>query len=130
MSLNDPLANVLSFIQLYERKGKREVLTKNNSKLIKKILTILNEKGYVGGYEEITDAKGNLLKINLLGNINKVGVIKPRFKVKKNEYVKYEKRYLLAKDFGVLIVSTNKGLMTHTEAKEKGIGGRLVSYCY
>ena len=93
MSLNDPLANVLSFIQLYERKGKREVLTKNNSKLIKKILTILNEKGYVGGYEEIADAKGNLLKINLLGSINKVGVIKPRFKVKKDEYEKYEKRY-------------------------------------
>ena len=130
MSLNDPLANVLSFIQLYERKGKREVLTKNNSKLIKKILTILNEKGYVGGYEEIADAKGNLLKINLLGSINKVGVIKPRFKVKNDEYEKYEKRYLPAKDFGVLIVSTNQGLITHIEAKEKGIGGRLVSYCY
>ena len=130
MSLNDSLANVLSFIQLYEQKGKREVLTKNNSRVIQKVLHILNEKGYVGTFEEVADVKGNLLRINLLGNINKVGVIKPRFKVKKNEFEKYEKRYLPAKDFGILIVTTNKGLMTHLEAKEKGIGGRLVSYCY
>ena len=130
MSLNDPLANVLSFIQLYERKGKREVLTKDNNKLVKKVLTILQDKGYIGSYEEMADAKGPLLKINLIGNINKVGTIKPRFKVKTKDFEKYEKRYLPAKDFGVLIVTTNKGLMTHSEAKEKGIGGRLVSYCY
>ncbi|HLD04163.1 MAG TPA: 30S ribosomal protein S8 [Candidatus Nanoarchaeia archaeon] len=130
MSLNDPLANVLSFIQLYERKGKREILTKNNNKLIKKVLTILQDKGYIGSYEEIADAKGSPLRINLIGNINKVGVIKPRFKVTLNDFTKYEKRYLPAKDFGIIILTTNKGLMTHIEAKEKKIGGRLVSYCY
>ena len=130
MSLNDPLANVLSFIQLYERKAKREVLTKNTNKLVKKILTILQEKGYIGSFEEVQDAKGNLLKISLLGNINKVGVIKPRFKVQLTDFEKYEKRYLPAKDFGILILTTNKGLMTHTQAKEKKIGGRLISYCY
>ncbi|MEK6963453.1 MAG: 30S ribosomal protein S8 [Nanoarchaeota archaeon] len=130
MSLNDPLANVLSFIQLYERKGKREVLTKNNNKLIKKVLVILQDKGYIGSFEEIQNAKGGLLKIHLLGNVNKIGVIKPRFKVQLTDFEKYEKRYLPAKDFGIIILTTNKGLMTHIEAKEKKIGGRLVSYCY
>ncbi len=130
MSLNDPLANVLSFIQLYERKGKREILTKNNNKLIKKVLTILQDKGYIGSCEEIQDVKGNLLKISLIGHVNKIGAIKPRFKVQLDDFEKYEKRYLPAKDFGILILTTNKGLMTHNEAKEKKIGGRLVSYCY
>ena len=80
--------------------------------------------------EEIEDSKGNLLKINLLGKINKVNVIRPQFQIKLDEIEKFEKRYLPAKDFGVIIISTNKGLMTHTEAKEKQIGGKLIAYCY
>jgi small subunit ribosomal protein S8 len=124
------LANVLSFIQNYEQIGRKEMITKNNSKTIKKVLGIMQDNGYLGKIEEIKDSKGNLLKINLLGSINKCGVIKPRFRIKKGGYEKFEKRYLPAKNFGMIIVSTSKGMMTHAEAKEKKIGGALISYCY
>lgn len=130
MVMNDPLAAVLSHINNYEQKKKSEVLTIYNSKLIKKVLDILQKYNYIAGYEEIEDSKGNLLRIYLNGNINKIGAIKPRFAVKHNEYEKFEKRYLPAKNFGILIVSTTKGLMTHEEAKSKHIGGRLIAYCY
>lgn len=130
MSLNNPLANVLSHIQIYEQLGKREVVTKNNSKLIKKSLEILQTEGYIGSYEEIIDSKGNILKINLLGAINKLNVIRPQFQIKLDEFEKFEKRYLPAKNFGVIIISTSQGLMTHNEAKEKKVGGRLILYCY
>ena len=130
MSLNDPLSNVLSQINSYEKVGKKELVTKSNSKVIKKVLAIMQEHKYLGGYEEIKDSKGDLLKIYLLGNINKTGVIKPRFSVKKETYEKFEKRFLPAKDFGILIISTSQGMMTHTNAKKKSLGGRLVSYCY
>ncbi|NQU98359.1 30S ribosomal protein S8 [Candidatus Woesearchaeota archaeon] len=130
MSLNNPLANVLSFIQNYEKLGKNEVITKDNSKLIKKVLEIMQREGYVGSYEEIRDSKGNSLKINLLGNINKTNVIRPQFQIKMSEFEKFEKRYLPAKDFGIIILSTNEGLLTHKEAKEKNIGGKLIAYCY
>jgi len=130
MSLNDPIANVLSFINNYEKLGKKELTTNNNSKLIRNILTIMNEQGFIGTYEEIEDGRGNQLKINLIGSLNKCGVIKPRFKIKLADFEKYEKRFLPAKDFGVLLVSTNKGLMTHKEAKEKRIGGTLISFAY
>lgn len=128
--LNDPLANVLSYINNHEKLGRKEITIANNSKVIRKVLDILNSHNYVGTYAEIEDGKGKLLNINLLGNVNKIGVIKPRFNVKKGDYEKFEKRYLPAKDFGVLIVSTSKGMMTHNEAKEKGLGGRLICYCY
>ena len=82
------------------------------------------------GKTHLIQAVGNYIKTNLLGKINKCGSIKPRFSVKSNEIEKYEKRYLLAKDFGIIILSTNRGLMTHHEAKEKGFGGRLISYIY
>lgn len=128
--LNDPLANVLSYINNHEKLGRKEIVVANNSKVIRKILDILNTNSYVGTYTEIEDGKGKLLNISLIGNVNKIGVIKPRFNVKKDDYEKFEKRYLPAKDFGILIVSTSKGMMTHNEAKEKGLGGRLICYCY
>lgn len=128
--LNDPLANVLSYINNHERLGRKEITVANNSKIIRKVLEILNANNYLGVYSEIDDGKGKLLNINLLGNINKIGVIKPRFNVKKDQYEKFEKRYLPAKDFGIIIVSTSKGMMIHNDAKEKGLGGRLICYCY
>ena len=130
MSLNDPLANALSSIKHAEEKGKKECLIKPVNKTIKKVLDILNENNYVGKYEIIDDGRGGMLKINLLGQINKCGVIKPRFSAKKDDYEKFEKRFLPAKDFGIIIVSTNKGIIINNEAKEKKIGGKLIAYCY
>ena len=130
MSLNDSLSNVLSLINTNERVGRKEFLTKSNSKVIKKVLSIMQEHKYLGEFEELKDSKGDLLKINLLGSINKTGVIKPRFSVKKETYEKFEKRFLPAKDFGILIVSTPQGMMAHAEAKKKALGGKLICYCY
>jgi small subunit ribosomal protein S8 len=130
MSLNDPLSNVLSQIVAYEKAGKKEIVTKSNSKVIRKVLSIMQDHQYIGGFEEVADSKGSLLKIFLLGKTNKTGVIKPRSGVKKDNFEKFEKRYLPAKDFGILVISTSQGMMVHTEAKKKGLGGKLVSYCY
>lgn len=130
MTLNDPLANVLSHILNAERRGAREITTMSANKIIKQVLEIFQRAGYLGSADESVDNKGNYLTINLLGQINKIGVIKPRYQIKKNAYERYEKRYLPARDFGVIIVSTTQGLMTHTQAKEKGLGGKLLCYCY
>jgi small subunit ribosomal protein S8 len=128
--LNDPLAATLAKIMNAERVGKKEVVVKPASKMIKKILTIMNEHQYLGSFEEVEDEKGGQLKVNLLGNVNQCGVVKPRFSSKNTEFEKWEKRYLPAKDFGVLIVSTSQGIMTHYEAKDKNVGGKLLAYCY
>ena len=130
MALNDPLANVLASIVNYENTGKKEIEVKISSKLIKKMLDIMKSHLYIGDYTPLQTSRGEFLRINLLGNINRCGVIKPRFSVKKDNYEKFEKRFLPARGFGFLIVSTPKGLMIHEEAKEKKIGGRLIAYVY
>ncbi|MBU2561300.1 MAG: 30S ribosomal protein S8 [Nanoarchaeota archaeon] len=130
MSLNDPLSNLMSKILNYEKVGKKECVMKPTSVVIKKVLDILNAEGYVGKYEEVDDGRGKYIKISLLGNINKCGSIKPRFAVTVDNYEKFEKRFLPSKDFGLLIVSTSQGMMTHYAAKEKNLGGRLIAYCY
>ena len=130
MALNDPLANVLASIVNYEKTGKKEIEVNVSSKLIKRVLDIMKSHLYIGDYTSMQNNRGESLKINLLGNINRCGVIKPRFSVKKDNYEKFEKRFLPARGFGFLIVSTPKGLMIHEEAKEKKIGGRLIAYVY
>ncbi|HLD15667.1 MAG TPA: 30S ribosomal protein S8 [Candidatus Nanoarchaeia archaeon] len=128
--LNDPLATMLSNILNAEKVGRQSCDSKPSSKILKKVLEIFNKNSYVGSYEEVNDNRGGILKINLIGNINNCGVIKPRFSVKKDNFEKFEKRFLPAEDFGLLIVSTPKGIMTHYEAKEKKLGGKLICFVY
>ena len=130
MALNDPLANVLSKILNCENVNRKELHISPTSKVIKKVLDIMNDKKYVGTYALLKDNRGEILKLNLLGKINKCGVIKPRFAVKNNGFEKFEKRFLPAKGFGILIVSTPQGIMAHEEAKEKNLGGKLLAYVY
>jgi small subunit ribosomal protein S8 len=128
--LNDPLSNVLGVINNAELRGIKQCSIKPSSKLILRVLDIMNARRYIGTHNVIEDGRGSIIQINLIGAINKCGSIKPRFSVNSSNYEKFEKRYLPAKDFGVLIISTPKGIMTHTDAKSKGYGGRLLAYCY
>lgn len=130
MTLNDPLANVLSHILLEDKKGKKQITVTYKSKMIVSVLKLLKENLYLGEIKEIADEKGGKVEINLVGAINKVGVIKPRYSVGVNDYKKFEKRYLTASGFGFLVVSTSKGLMTQEEAVKKGLGGKLIAYVY
>ncbi len=130
MALNNPLANVLSAINNNERVSHRELTLHNNSKVIRRVLDILKDQGYVSSFEIVEDGRGGTLKISLAGTINKIGVISPNFPVGKDDFQRFEQRYLPARDFGIIVVSTSKGMMTHSQAKELGIGGRLIAYCY
>lgn len=130
MTLNDPLANAMSKILNSERISRNECLVKPSSKLIKQVLTVIKENMFLGDIEDIPDGKGGMLKISLIGKINQCGAIKPRYAIKKSDFEKFEKRYLPAKDFGILVLSTPHGVLTHYEAKKKNSGGRLLAYCY
>jgi len=130
MTMNDPLANVYSHILNCEKKGKEFCIIKPISKLIKQNIKLLQDNGYIGPTKEIKNGMGDIIEIKLMGNINKCGVIKPRHAIKKNGFERFEKRFLPAKDFGFLIISTPKGIITHIEAKKHNIGGKLLAYCY
>jgi small subunit ribosomal protein S8 len=130
MAGNDSLASALSKIDQAEKCAKPVVEIKVASRLLKQVLDILNANLYVGSYEEVKDTKGIHVSLNLLGNINGCGVIKPRSSFSYIDGEKIEKKYLPARGFGLVIVSTPQGLMTLKEATERKIGGVLVAYCY
>lgn len=128
--LNDTLANALSAMLNAEKLGKEFCIVKPTSKIIEKVLEILNKEGYLGTFEKTRSIGGFQLKVFLIGQINKCGAIKPRSAIKIAEIEKFEKRFLPAKDFGILVLSTNEGMMTNNDARKKKIGGRLIAYCY
>lgn len=128
--LLDPLANALSKIQNHERARKREIILSPASKLINEVLRIMQAEGFIGEFEFIDDGKAGKFKVALQGKVNGCGVIKPQYSTKRDEYEKWEKRYLPAAGFGVLVVSTQQGVMTHKKAMELGLGGRLLAYAY
>ena len=130
MTMNDTLAAALSAVMTAEKLSRNEVVVFPSSKILKQVLDVMHKNGYLGEHKETKDSKGICMRITLLGKINKCGAIKPRFSVTLDEYEKFEKRFLPAKDFGIIIVTTNKGIMTHIQAKEKQLGGKLLAYCY
>ena len=126
---HDTLADALSTIKNAERVGKKQCVVKA-SKLIKSVLEKLKEHGYIESFEFVNDGKSGKFCINLKGKIIEINAIKPRFSVKVDEIEKWEKRYLPAKDVGVIIISTSKGLLDHKTAKELHIGGELLLFVY
>lgn len=127
--LQDPLADALSTIKNAERVGKNECVIRA-SKLIKSILKIMQENDYIGSFEFIDNGKGGKFRVELKGKIVNTNVIKPRFSIKVDEFEKWEKRFLPARDIGLLILSTPKGVMDHKKAKQLHVGGKLISFVY
>lgn len=130
MTMNDTLSAALSKMKNAEDKGSTEVVIKQSSKIIQQVLTILQDNRFIGSFESIPGPAGEELKVHLIGRINDCGAIKPRFASKVDEVESYEERYLPAKDFGLIIMTTPRGVLTHLQAKENNTGGRLLAYCY
>ena len=126
----DPLSDAFVRIFNAEQSGHYEVTLAPASKLLDNMLKIMQISGYVGEYERQTNGRGDAFRVELVGSINRCGVIKPRHSVKRAEFDKWESRYLPARDFGLLIMTTNEGVMHHYDAKDKKIGGRLLAYVY
>ena len=128
--MNDILAQALSKINNAAARGKSEVVIHPSSKLITQIMTLLKEEGYIQDFNSERTTRGTITTVQLNGKINKDGSIKPRFSVTMDTYEKFEKRYLPAKDFGRIFVSTTDGIITHIKAKEANKGGVLIAYIY
>lgn len=128
--LLDPLADAMSVIKNAESVGKPECIIHPASKIIGTTLKVMADRGYIGEFEFVDDGKSGMFKVKLLGKINRCGVIKPRFAAKVADLEKWEKRFLPARNFGVLILSTSRGVMAHNDARSQSIGGQLLAYVY
>ena len=123
----DVVADGLNMIRNANIAGKENLEIKKISNLLIEILKIMKQKGAIKKYK--INAKEKSVEITI-GELNECKAIKPRFTAKKDQIEKYRRRYLPAKNIGTVLVSTNKGLLTHEEAFEENIGGSLIAYFY
>jgi small subunit ribosomal protein S8 len=126
----DTLTNGLTTIINNEMRNKRECIISPASKLLGRVLRIMQLNGYIGEFEFIDDGRQGKFKVQLMGRINKCGSIKPRFAVKVTEFESWEKKFLPSRNVGIMVVSTPNGVVAHRAAEEKNVGGRLLAFVY
>ena len=124
----DKVADALNQIMNMKAVGKEEVVIKRSSKLLINLLEMMKKKGHIdfeiSGSEKKPEVIVKIIKLNVCR------AIKPRYFVGVRDIEKYLRRFLVSRKFGVLVVSTNKGLKTHAEAEEQNLGGTLIAYFY
>mmetsp|Transcript_38141 Transcript_38141/g.62566 ORF Transcript_38141/g.62566 Transcript_38141/m.62566 type:complete len:131 (+) Transcript_38141:64-456(+) len=124
------LRNALKAIVNAERAGKRQVLLRPVSKVVVKFLLVMQKHGYIGDFELIDDKRNNKIVVELLGRLNKCGVVSPRFDVKLTQLEKWTQELLPSRQYGLVVLTTSFGIMDHEEARKKHTGGKLLGYFY
>lgn len=130
MTANDPLSNALSGIDNADAVGHLTHTVSPASEEVGSVLAVLQDRGYIDDYEFVDDGKSGQYEVELSGGINECGPIKPRYAAAPDEFEKWEKRFLPAREYGTLVVTTSNGIMSHYEAREAGVGGQVIAYVY
>ncbi|BFM14284.1 30S ribosomal protein S8 [Maricurvus nonylphenolicus] len=126
MSMQDPLADMLTRIRNAQQVGKANVAMPS-SKLKVNVAKVLLDEGYVTGYEVSGDVKPELtieLKyfegkpvIAELDRVSRPGL---------RNYAGKAELPSVRGGLGIAIVSTSKGVMTDRAAREAGVGGEVL----
>jgi small subunit ribosomal protein S8 len=131
MSFNDPISNILTLIRNGMR-AKKEKVDVPLSKIVVSIADIMKTEGYIDNYRIIKDTKQGILRV-YLKYVNKKSVIinlrrvsRPGLRIYSD--VKRIPKVLRGK--GMAILTTSKGVMTDTDAREKKVGGEVLCYVW
>lgn len=125
----NPLADAMNMLKNAEAARKKEVIISPASKLIQRVLRIFQKYAYIGEFERYDDGRQGKFKVSLLGKINECKKLL-RLNHKVDQLPELERKYLPAPGFGLVIISTNQGLMTSREAEENNIGGVTIAFVY
>lgn len=128
MNLNDPLGDMLTRIRNAQMRGKSSVISPS-SKLRRWVLDVLKDEGYIRGYSEkqFTGTMAELeieLKYNegrpVIQDIQRVS--KPGRRV----YSSVKTMPVVQNGLGISILSTPKGVMSDSAARENNVGGEVL----
>ena len=68
--------------------------------------------------------------VTLIGRINKVGVVSPRFDMALGDVEKWVQNLLPSRQFGHIVLTTSSGIYDHEEARRKRTGGKILGFFY
>ena len=128
MSMTDPIADMLTRIRNANMVKHQKVdIPSSNVKV--NIAQVLKQEGFIKNYKVIADARQGVLRIYLKYIDEKESVINEITRVSKpgsRIYVDSESIPTIKNGLGIAILSTSKGIMTDSNARQSGIGGELI----
>ncbi len=129
--VNDPIADMLTRIRnaISARHEVVEVSVSNEKLAIAQIL--LNE-GYISNFEIVNCGNFKNIKITLkyMDNESVISGLKRISKPGLRVYAPCDKLPKVISGLGIAIISTNKGILTDKQAREKGVGGEVLAYVW
>ncbi|NBR88311.1 MAG: 30S ribosomal protein S8 [Rhodobacteraceae bacterium] len=126
--MNDPIGDMLTRIRNASARGKSTVRTPA-SKLRARVLEILQQEGYIRGYESVTDDAGHAQLEISLKYFDGAPVIRELKRVSKpgrRVYMGVQDIPSVRQGLGVSIVSTSKGVMSDASARAANVGGEVL----
>lgn len=128
MKTTDPLADMLTRIR-NACKNKHKQVDVPSSKTKKRIAQVLLEHNFIQNFVEVEDNKQNLLRIFLKYDYQNNSFISGLRRVSKPSlriYMNKDKLGQMKREVTLTIISTSKGILTHHQAKEAGVGGEVL----
>ena len=127
MSMTDPIADMLTRIRNALQAGHRTV-TIPGSKTKRRIAEILQQEGYIEGFEWLEDGRqGNLdIQLRWVGDQPAIEGISRVSKPGQRRYAGSKQIPQVRNGLGIMVISTPKGMMTDRAARKAGVGGELI----
>ena len=132
MTMTDPVADLLTRLR-NANSAHHDSVTLPSSKLKTNIAAILQQEGYIAGWETSDARVGKNLTLSLKYGPNRERSIAGIKRVSKPGLRVYAKSTELPKvlgGLGVAILSTSSGLLTDRQAEQKGVGGEVLAYVW
>ena len=132
MSITDPIADMLTRVRNANSAGHQTVSMPSSKKLVE-IARIMQEEGYINGYEVVESSPRNILEITLKYGNKKARTIKGIKRISKPGLRIYAGKSELPRVMGGLgtaVISTSHGVMTDRDARKAGIGGEVIAYIW
>lgn len=119
----DPIADMLTRVRNASKAGHEEVRVPG-SRMSKNILEVMKTGRFVKSVKEVKDGKFPEIKVGL--DVERKLGLKRISKPGRRVFVKSDEIKPVLDGFGMMIVSTSKGLMNGTEAKKQKLGGEII----
>jgi small subunit ribosomal protein S8 len=127
----DPIADMLARIRNAIAVRKNEV-NMPHSKVKESVARLLMTSGFLSDVRvaDATIGKTLSITINAEGTNANITEIKRVSKPGRRYYTRSQEIPVIKRGRGIVIVSTSKGMMTGSQAKQQGIGGELICQVY
>ena len=132
MAVTDPIADALTILRNASF-AKKQVAELQNSKIVEEILKIFKKESFIANYKLIKDSKQGILRVYLKYDKDGTPAILGIKRISKPGLRVYKKSDELPKVYaglGVAVISTSKGMMTDSEARESKMGGEIICYTW